>query len=72
MNVKLIVCVDNNGGISKNGEIPWEIKEDTQFFVDQINMPTTQKKLVIVGRNTYEKVMNLKRSEEHTSELQSH
>jgi len=60
MNVKLIVCVDNNGGISKNGEIPWEIKEDTQFFVDQINMPTTQKKLVIVGRNTYEKVMNLK------------
>ena len=60
MDIKLIVCVDNNGGISKSGEIPWEIKEDTNFFVDQINMPITQKKLVVVGRNTYSKVMNLK------------
>jgi len=63
MNIKLIVCVDNNGGISKSGEIPWEIKEDTNFFVDQINMPTsltTQKKLVVVGKNTFAKVMNLK------------
>ena len=63
MNVKLIACVDNNGGISKSGEIPWEIKEDTNFFVDQINMPTKQKKLVVVGKNTYEKVLNLKSCE---------
>ena len=60
MDIKLVVCVDNNGGISKSGEIPWEIKEDTNFFVDQINMPIKQKKLVVVGKNTYSKVMNLK------------
>ena len=60
MNIKLIVCVDNNGGISKNGEIPWEIKEDINFFVDQINKPSKQKKLIVVGKNTYSKVMNMK------------
>jgi thymidylate synthase len=63
MNIKLIACVDNNGGISKFGKIPWEIKEDTNFFLDQINRPIKQKKLVVVGRNTYEKVMNLKNCE---------
>ena len=61
MNIKLCVCVDKNGGISKNGEIPWEIKEDTNFFVDQINNPNIQnKKLIVVGRNTYQTVMNFK------------
>jgi thymidylate synthase len=60
MNIKLVVCVDKCGGISKNGEIPWEIKEDTNFFVDQINNPICKKKLIVVGRNTYPKVMNLK------------
>ena len=34
MEVSVIVCVDKQGGISKNGVIPWKIKEDTQFFVD--------------------------------------
>lgn len=63
MNIKLIVCVDNKGGISKNGEIPWDIKEDTNFFVDQINKPSKQKKLIVVGKNTYLKVMNIKNCE---------
>ena len=60
MTIKLVVCVDKKGGISKNGEIPWDIKEDTNFFVDQINNPNIKNKLIIVGRNTYPKVMNLK------------
>lgn len=66
MTIKLVVCVDKKGGISKNGEIAWEIKEDTNFFVDQINNPNlTNKqnkpnKLIVVGKNTYPKVMNIK------------
>ena len=28
----IIVCVDKNGGISKNGEIPWKCEEDLRFF----------------------------------------
>jgi len=34
MNLTLIVCVDSNGGISKSGEIPWDIKEDMHFFLE--------------------------------------
>ena len=34
MKINLIVCVDKNFGISKNGSIPWKIKEDLNFFQD--------------------------------------
>ncbi len=30
--MKLIVAVDSVGGIAKDGKIPWECKEDQQFF----------------------------------------
>ena len=45
MQIYLSVCVDKNGGISKNNEIPWDIKEDMNFFIDQLNKPTLNKKL---------------------------
>ena len=62
MNIKLCVCFDKNGGISKNGEIPWDIKEDMGFFLDQINNPKIQKnkKVLVCGRNTYDKIKNIK------------
>ena len=59
-NINLCVCVDNNGGISQNGEIPWDIKEDMNFFLDNVNKPSKQKKLLVCGRNTYQKIMNIK------------
>jgi len=60
MNLTLIVCVDSNGGISKSGEIPWDIKEDMHFFLDNVNRPSKQKKLLVTGKNTYQKIMNIK------------
>ena len=60
MNIKLCMCVDKKGGISKDGEIPWDIKEDMGFFMDQINNPHINKKVLVCGKNTYEKVKNIK------------
>jgi thymidylate synthase len=94
MQIFLSVCVDNNGGISKNGDLPWDIKEDMGFFMDQINKPNTNntnntntnntnksntnksntnntntnntnkpntnKKLLVCGKNTFQKVSNIK------------
>lgn len=60
MNVNLVVCIDANGGISRSGEMPWDIKEDMNFFLDNVNRPSKQKKLIVSGKNTYYKIMNLK------------
>jgi thymidylate synthase len=60
MNVNLVVCVDAIGGISCYGEMPWDIKEDMNFFLDNVNRPSKQKKLIVSGKNTYYKIMNLK------------
>jgi len=50
----IIVCVDKNGGISKDGEIPWKCEEDLRFFRN-----TTigeEKNVVIMGRKTYQSI----------------
>jgi len=55
----IIVCTDINGGISKNGKIPWKIQEDFNYFKDTITYKQYNKpNIIIMGRNTYEQ-MNL-------------
>jgi thymidylate synthase len=57
--INIIVCTDINGGISKNGQIPWKIQEDYNFFRDTItNKQNNKPNVIIMGRNTY-KDMNL-------------
>ena len=48
----LIVATDENNGIGKDGEIPWENKKDKRFFREV----TTEEpnNLLICGRLTYE------------------
>jgi dihydrofolate reductase len=48
MKTNLIIACDIDGGIAKNGEIPWHIPEDLQFFRKQ-----TLGNVVIMGRKTY-------------------
>jgi len=62
MKIFLSICVDKKNGISKNGEMAWDIKEDMGFFLDQITNSniSKNKKLLVVGRNTYENVKNIK------------
>jgi len=57
MEFNLVVCIDRNYGIAKNGEIPWKIKEDSDYFRDLIKTKVNGKPNVIVsGRKTFEKM----------------
>lgn len=57
MEINLIVCTDEKGGISKNGLIPWKIKEDYDFFRDVITRKIHNKSnVIIMGRKTYEQM----------------
>ena len=54
MNTSIIVAVDKNGGISKDGVIPWHIKEDVQFFMDVTKRSYNGlKNVLIMGKNTW-------------------
>jgi dihydrofolate reductase len=59
MRFKIIVAVSKNGGIGKNGSLPWRFKTDMNFFanmtkgiVDAEN--NFQKNVVVMGRKTWE------------------
>lgn len=47
----MIVAVDLNGGIGKDGGIPWHYKEDMQYFAK-----TTKGSTCIMGRITYDSI----------------
>ena len=52
MTYKLIAAVSKNGGIGKDGNLPWKIKEDLKYF-----SKTTRgngNNAVIMGRKTWE------------------
>lgn len=53
--MNLIVAVDNNWGIGKDGELLYHIKEDMQYF-----KAMTLGKCVIMGRKTFESLPNKK------------
>jgi len=50
----LIVAIDANGGIAKNGSMPWNHKSDMKFFRD--TTIGAGKNAVIMGRVTYESI----------------
>ena len=49
MNIELIWAQDQNGGIGKNGKLPWHISEDLQNF-----KKITSGSPIIMGRKTWE------------------
>lgn len=50
--IEVIVAVDAKDGISKNNVIPWQIKEDSDFFSD-VTKSGNKKNVVIMGRKTW-------------------
>ena len=46
--IKMIVCVDNNGGIGRENELLFNIKDDMKFFKE-----TTTGQKVVMGYNTW-------------------
>jgi len=57
--LQIIVACDKTGGISKNGEIPWNFKEDWQWF-----KTVTDNSICIMGRKTYDDIVARKRNKE--------
>ena len=53
--MNLIVAVDKNFAIGKNGDIPWHISEDMKYFRN-----VTSGKSIIMGRKTLESFPNKK------------
>ena len=49
--MKLIVAIDENGGIGKGGDLPWNLPEDMQFFKESTNGG-----IVIMGRGCFESI----------------
>ncbi len=47
--ISMVVAVDKNGGIGKDGKMPWHFKEDMQYF-----RKLTWGHTVLMGRKTYE------------------
>jgi len=61
IDLNFILCVDYNGGISYNNNIPWKFEEDSRYFRDIINHKYNNKpNLIIYGRNTFEKMGAIK------------
>lgn len=55
----IFVCMDEKGGIGKNGDLPWErLKEDMEYFREETNRGNSQKRknIVLMGRRTYESI----------------
>jgi dihydrofolate reductase len=46
--VKMILCIDANGNIGRNGDLLFKMKEDMKFFRQQ-----TQNSIVVMGYNTW-------------------
>lgn len=53
MSVKMILAVDNNFGIGYKNKLPWNVKEDIDFF-----KKITEGSIVIMGRKTFESIGN--------------
>jgi len=56
--VYVIVAVDENNGIGKDGKLPWHFFSEMKYFKKttlQTNDPN-KKNMVIMGRNTWESI----------------
>jgi dihydrofolate reductase len=54
--ISLIVACDNQGGIAKNGSIPWNFPQELRYFskVTRTTEDPTKKNAILMGRKTWE------------------
>lgn len=55
-NVEMMIAVDSNHGLARDGKIPWNVPDDLRFF-----KKTTDSHVLIMGRNTYFSLPHKKR-----------
>ena len=53
-NFSIIVAIDSNGGIAREGNIPWTLRSDMKFFRDTTT--GKNKNAIIMGRKTYQSI----------------
>ncbi|EGT38022.1 hypothetical protein CAEBREN_10184 [Caenorhabditis brenneri] len=61
--MNLIVAIDSEGGIGKNGELPWRIKKDMQYFAavtKKVSDPS-KRNAVLMGRKCWESIPESRR-----------
>lgn len=51
MKISIIVAIDKNGAIGKNGDLPWKLGTDLKMF-----KKTTMGKPIIMGRKTFDSI----------------
>lgn len=51
--ISMILAYDKDGGIGKDGKLPWNYRDDMRFFVKMTKGATC-----IMGRRTYEEIFN--------------
>lgn len=51
MKVKVIACIDSEGGIGKNNRLPWRLTEDMLFFKN--STIGNGKNAIVTGRHTF-------------------
>lgn len=56
MKIKMIVAVDAEYGIGKDGKLPWHIPQEFKYFSDY-----TKSNMCIMGRKTYEDIKGFKK-----------
>lgn len=54
--IYIIVAVDENNGIGKEGKLPWRLKKEIKYFAETTikTMDPNKQNMVIMGRNTWE------------------
>lgn len=62
--IQLIVATDERGGFAKDGEIPWNYKEDWEHFKAK-----TKGAICIMGRKTYEDILARKPKKSKSKDL---
>lgn len=59
MKIKMIVAIDNEYGIGKDGKMAWHYPEDFKYFKEY-----TKNSICIMGSNTYKDILHHKKSDE--------
>ena len=56
MNFSIIVAIDKNRGIGKDGDLPWSLPEDLKHFkkITTLVKNANNKNVVVMGRKTWE------------------
>lgn len=56
MSFAIVVAVDQQNGIGKNGDLPWHLSADLKYFAQLTKQTNGLPPTVIMGRKTYESI----------------